>query len=158
MAAQLAAGIPPAEERCGFEFKWDGIRAIAFYDGGRQRLQTRNRNDVTRRYPELAPLGDALGSHQAVLDGEIVALDAKGRPSFETLQQRMGLTAEAEVRQVMARVPVSYVLQPGTAPPLSDWRPHSSMLGLGDVSLPPKIDAPAANIRATLSCSTPSLP
>jgi bifunctional non-homologous end joining protein LigD len=102
MAAQLASGIPPAEERYGFEFKWDGIRAIALWDGGRLRLQTRNWNDVTRRYPEFAPLGEALGSRQAVLDGEIVALDERGRPSFDTLQQRSGLMAEGDVRRVMA--------------------------------------------------------
>jgi hypothetical protein len=64
MAAQLAAGIPAAEERYGFEFKWDGIRAITFWDGRSLRLQTRNRNDVTPRYPEMAPLAQALGAHQ----------------------------------------------------------------------------------------------
>src|SRR6266700_5527659 len=110
MAAQLAAGIPAREERYGFEFKWDGIRAISFWDGRALRLQTRTRNDVTPRYPELAPLARALGSRQVVLDGEIVALDERGRPSFEHLQQRMGLTAEADVRRVMAKVPVSYIL------------------------------------------------
>jgi bifunctional non-homologous end joining protein LigD len=108
--SQLAAGIPAHEERYGFEFKWDGIRAITFWDGRALRLQTRNRNDVTPRYPELAPLGQALGAHQVVLDGEIIALDERGRPSFEQLQQRMGLTVQADVRRVMARVPVSYIL------------------------------------------------
>src|SRR6266567_2533205 len=110
MAAQLAAGIPTAEERYGFEFKWDGIRAIAFWDGRALRLQTRNRNDVTVRYPELWPLGDAVGARRVVLDGEIVAVDSRARPSFEELQQRMGLTAEADVRRVMQKVPVSYIL------------------------------------------------
>jgi bifunctional non-homologous end joining protein LigD len=110
MAAQLAAGIPPDEERYGFEFKWDGVRAVTFWDGRTLGLQTRNRNDVTPRYPELAPLAQALGARQVVLDGEIVALDERGRPSFETLQQRMGLTADADVRRVMAKVPVSYIL------------------------------------------------
>jgi bifunctional non-homologous end joining protein LigD len=110
MAAQLAVGIPSHEERYGFEFKWDGIRAITFWNGSALRLQTRNRNDITPRYPELAPLGQALGPRQVVLDGEIVALDERGRPSFEQLQQRMGLTAESDVRRVMPKVPVSYIL------------------------------------------------
>ncbi len=110
MAAQLAAGIPAAEERYGFEFKWDGIRAIAFWDGRALRLQTRTRKDVTARYPELGALGNAAGARRVVLDGEIVALDFRGRPSFEQLQQRMGLTAEADVRRVMQRVPVACIL------------------------------------------------
>src|SRR2546430_1031 len=94
MMAQLAAALPAREDRYGFEFKWDGIRAIAFADGEHLRLQTRTRKDVTYRYPELGGIPRALSGRRAVLDGEIVALDDHGRPSFEQLQQRMGLTAE----------------------------------------------------------------
>ncbi len=110
MQAVLADGIPTAGERYGFEFKWDGIRAVCFWDGRTLRLQTRNRKEVTARYPELWPLGDQLGAHPVVLDGEIVALDDRTRPSFEQLQQRMSLTAEAEVRRRMVEVPVAYLL------------------------------------------------
>ena len=110
MMAVLASGLPPDEQRYGFEFKWDGIRAITFWDGRDVRLVSRNRIDLTVRYPELWALGDALGTHRVVLDGEIVALDAHGAPSFELLQQRMGLTAEADVRRKMAEVPVTYMI------------------------------------------------
>ena len=110
MLAVLASGLPPDEDRYGFEFKWDGIRAITFWDGRGLRLVSRNRIDLTVRYPELRTLGDALGTRRAVLDGEIVAVDAHGRPSFELLQQRMGLTAEADVRRKMAEVPVTYMI------------------------------------------------
>jgi bifunctional non-homologous end joining protein LigD len=111
MLAVLADGLPADEDRYGFEFKWDGIRAICYWDGERLRLQTRNRNDITVRYPELWALREPLrGRRAAVLDGEIVALDERGRPSFERLQQRMGLTAEAEVRRRMRDVPVAYML------------------------------------------------
>jgi bifunctional non-homologous end joining protein LigD len=110
MLAVLAGGLPAAEDRYGFELKWDGIRAICFWDGSSLRLQTRNRKDVTARYPELGPLGDQLGRRRAVLDGEVVALDERGRPSFEVLQQRMGLTADAEVRRRAREVPVAYVV------------------------------------------------
>jgi bifunctional non-homologous end joining protein LigD len=110
MLAVLASGIPADQDRYGFEFKWDGIRAVCFWDGRRLRLQTRNRNEVTRRYPELQPLGERLGGRTAVLDGEVVALDGRGRPSFEQLQRRMGLTSETEVRRVAAQVPVAYML------------------------------------------------
>jgi bifunctional non-homologous end joining protein LigD len=110
MQAALAAGLPPDGDRWGFEFKWDGIRAVTYWDGGRIRLQTRNRKDITPRYPELWPLGAALGERRAILDGEIVAFDGRGRPSFEELQKRMGLTAEGDVRRQMRETPVAYLL------------------------------------------------
>ena len=109
MMARLARGLPPEPARFGYEFKWDGIRAVVFSAGGTLRVQTRNLEDVTRRYPELRPLAEALGSHEVVLDGEIVALDASGRPSFEQLQQRMGLNQDSEVRRKMREVPVVYM-------------------------------------------------
>src|SRR5215471_5272760 len=110
MQAVLAEGIPTPGDRYGFEFKWDGIRAICHWDGRVLRLQSRSRADVTPRYPELWALREQLRDRPAVLDGEIVALDERGRPSFETLQQRMGLSAEAEVRRRMRDVPVVYLL------------------------------------------------
>jgi bifunctional non-homologous end joining protein LigD len=124
MMAVLASGLPRDEDRYGLEFKWDGIRAVTFWDGQNVRLVSRNRIDLSVRYPELWALGEALDSRRAVLDGEIVALDAEpgvpakstdfvgweGRPSFERLQQRMGLTAEADVRRKMVEVPVTYMV------------------------------------------------
>jgi bifunctional non-homologous end joining protein LigD len=110
MMAVLAAGLPRDDGRYGFEFKWDGIRAVCFRDGRGLRLVTRNQKDVTHRYPELRTLGERPGSRPAVLDGEIVAFDDRGRPSFEQLQRRMGLTGESDVRRVAAEVPVAYLL------------------------------------------------
>ena len=110
MQAMLADRVPAAEDRYGFEFKWDGIRAVCYWDGRSFRLMTRNRKDVTARYPELGPLRDQLGGRHAILDGEIVAFDDRGRPSFEELQQRMGLTDAAEVRRQMQLTPVAYLL------------------------------------------------
>jgi bifunctional non-homologous end joining protein LigD len=110
MQALLADGIPKPEDRYGFEFKWDGIRAICYWDGRALRLLTRNRKDVTARYPELQALKDQLGDRRTVLDGEIVALDERGRPSFEELQKRMGLTAASEIQRQMQLTPVAYLL------------------------------------------------
>jgi len=73
-----------------FEIKWDGYRAIAFIDDGRVRLVSRNQNDLSAQFPELATLPQFVKARRAILDGEIVALDDQGRPSFSLMQQRTG--------------------------------------------------------------------
>jgi bifunctional non-homologous end joining protein LigD len=93
-----------------FELKWDGVRALAYWRPGRLRLESRNLNDVSSRYPELRALGRQLGSCEAVLDGEIVAFDEQGAPSFERLQKRMHLTSESAIRRIAREAPVTYVI------------------------------------------------
>jgi bifunctional non-homologous end joining protein LigD len=88
-----------------FEFKWDGIRVVARVDDGDVRLVSRNGNDLTAAYPELATLPRVLRG-DAVVDGEIVALDTRGRPDFGLLQQRMNLTKPREIAAAAASVPV----------------------------------------------------
>src|SRR5438093_11854842 len=110
MMAKLEDKVPRPDDVWGFEFKWDGIRSLAYVEGGRVRLQSRTGEDITPRYPEIHPMGRALGSAEVILDGEIVALDDKGRPSFEEIQQRMGLTADTEIRRKMKEVPVTYMV------------------------------------------------
>jgi bifunctional non-homologous end joining protein LigD len=101
--------LPREDGRWAYEIKWDGVRAIAFVEGGRVRLQTRTGRDVTARYPELRAMGRALGSREAVLDGEVVSLGPDGRPSFQRLQSRMHLTSEPAVRRLSEREPVTYI-------------------------------------------------
>ncbi|GAA1954983.1 ATP-dependent DNA ligase [Agromyces allii] len=91
------------------EYKWDGIRVLARTDGGGLRIISRNGNDVTARYPELAALPTALRG-DALVDGELVALDDDGRPSFELLQSRMNLTRAREVQRLAASAPVRLLL------------------------------------------------
>ena len=110
MMAKLIAKPPTPDDAWGFEFKWDGIRAEAYVEGGTVRLVSRSGEIVTARYPEVHAMGRALGSKEVILDGEIVALDDKGRPSFEEIQQRMGLTSESEIRRKMKEVPVTYMI------------------------------------------------
>ena len=109
MLAKLST-LPRDDSGWAVEVKWDGVRAIAYCRPGRVELQTRNLNDVSSQYPEVKRITRALGSHDAVLDGEIVAFDAGGRPSFERLQQRMHLTDESVVRRRMKTHPVVYVV------------------------------------------------
>ncbi len=92
-----------------YEAKWDGVRTIAFVDGGEVRLQTRNLLDCTSQYPEATQIAEAMtGGYQAIVDGEIVALNEKGVPSFQRLQPRMHVTAEATVRKLRKSTPVVY--------------------------------------------------
>src|SRR3954449_1425967 len=105
-----AGALPPDTERWAHEIKWDGVRAIAHSEPGRLHFQSRNLHDITPRYPELSKLNRALSHHRAILDGEIVALDAEGRPSFGALQRRMHLASESAVRRLAKEAPVTYLI------------------------------------------------
>ena len=87
MLATLRRGLPADQDRYGWEFKWDGVRAIAYVSGGEVRLVSRNDKDMAASYPELAVLAGRVDA-PVILDGEIVALRA-GRPDFGALQSRM---------------------------------------------------------------------
>jgi bifunctional non-homologous end joining protein LigD len=102
-------GEVPAGPGWAFEVKFDGVRAIGYRGGGGLVLFSRNDRDVTSTYPEVAgvPLGGAAGGG-LVVDGELVALDERGRPDFELLQERMHLQAPSA--RVVAAVPVRYVV------------------------------------------------
>ncbi|MDN5685227.1 MAG: ATP-dependent DNA ligase [Brachybacterium sp.] len=87
-----------------FEMKWDGVRVIATVTSDAVRLTSRGGKDMTATFPELAELAEAvdpdvLAAGETVLDGEIVALDGKERPSFSRLQQRLGLTRRRDVER-----------------------------------------------------------
>jgi bifunctional non-homologous end joining protein LigD len=103
-----AGAVPGGAGEFAYEIKWDGVRAIAYSSPGSLELQSRNLNDITTHYPELSRLGRALGSHSAILDGEIVCLDADGRPSFQALQRRMHLSSESQARAAAKRSPVTF--------------------------------------------------
>jgi len=102
--------LPRSDVGWAYEFKWDGVRAITYVDGGRLRILSRNDRVVTASYPELQALGEALGSRQVVLDGEIAAIDDAGRPSFVRLQQRMHVLDVNRARRLASEVPVTYMI------------------------------------------------
>ncbi|MET7804599.1 non-homologous end-joining DNA ligase [Micromonospora chersina] len=150
------AGALPTEPGWAYEFKWDGVRAVAYVDGG-LRLLSRNDRDVTRAYPELGELADLLAGRRAVLDGEIVALDGGGRPSFSALQRRMHVRAPAAA--LVASTPVRYYLfdllhldgRDITALPYTERRAALEELGLsgGSVETPPYWTGEAGRDLAT---------
>ncbi len=71
-----------------FEVKWDGYRALAYIRGGDVKLLSRNDNDLTQRFPQVAKeIAKAVKSANAVLDGEVCALDDQGRSSFSAMQR-----------------------------------------------------------------------
>jgi bifunctional non-homologous end joining protein LigD len=102
--------LPPNEDAYGFEVKWDGIRTVLFADHGHVHLQGRNFTDFSPRYPEVRALGRELGARRLILDGEVVAFDEDGRPSFERLQARMHLASDSAVKRRMRDTPVSYAI------------------------------------------------
>lgn len=107
MLAVPATEIPEPEAAWGAEFKWDGVRAVAYVSAGELRLLSRSGRDMTRAYPELAELGRQAGPRDMVLDGEIAAFTG-GRPSFAALQRRMHVGAPTG--RLVAAVPVTYLV------------------------------------------------
>ncbi len=99
---------PEQEQRWAFEMKWDGVRAVVYLDRGDLRVLTRNDREVAATYPELAGLAHQLRDHRMILDGEVVAFDEAGRPSFGELQARMHVRAPG--RALLDRVPVSLLV------------------------------------------------
>lgn len=90
----LAGEVPQPSDLGGWaaEVKWDGMRLLTHIDArGEVTVQARSGADATARYPELASLAGLVDDAPVVLDGEVVALDPAGLPSFSRLQQRMML-------------------------------------------------------------------
>ncbi|RIX31163.1 ATP-dependent DNA ligase [Amnibacterium setariae] len=148
MLAVAGAPLDPGEA-WSVEMKWDGVRAVARVDGGRVLLTSRNDLDLTPTYPELQALAEHVHADGAVLDGEVVALDATGRPSFSRLQQRMGLTRKQDVEPAMRAQAVRYLLfdvleVDGHATTSAPYRERRDLLerlveGGGPIDVPPVV-------------------
>jgi bifunctional non-homologous end joining protein LigD len=109
MLATLSRELPRDDERWGFEFKWDGVRALVFVEDGHVRVQGRSQRDFTGQYPEVRGLAAALAGRDVVLDGEVVALGPDGTPSFQVLQRRMHVVSPHDVHTRMADTPVIFM-------------------------------------------------
>jgi bifunctional non-homologous end joining protein LigD len=109
MLATAAKRLPPGKE-WAYELKWDGVRALTFIDPeAGVRVAARRGADASARYPELGALAEAYGGRELILDGEVVAFDAHGHPSFGLLQRRMNLTDARRIRQRQGETPVTFV-------------------------------------------------
>src|SRR5262245_28483493 len=108
---KAVSGDLPAATEDGwiYEIKWDGMRLLGRCSDGTVTYKTTNGLDATARFPELAGLAEAIGC-DAVLDGEVIAIDEAGRPSFGLLQQRMHLASAVDIRRRMVDVPVQLAL------------------------------------------------
>jgi bifunctional non-homologous end joining protein LigD len=154
MLASLRPGLPHDDDRYGWEFKWDGIRAIAYAGGGKLRLLSRNGTDMTASYPELGVLSGRVRG-PVIVDGEIIAIRG-GRPDFALLQSRMHVGRPAG--RLLAEVPVQLylfdVLQAGGEPllglPYTARRERLADLGLDDgpVRTPAWYPGGAADVQA----------
>jgi bifunctional non-homologous end joining protein LigD len=107
MLAQAGA-LPSSDKGWAYEFKWDGVRAMVYVDGGRVRAYTRNDKSLVSTFPELREIGLHLGSRSAILDGEIVALDEDNRPNFSLLSHRLHLSSTSAIEKMAKSTPASF--------------------------------------------------
>jgi len=107
MKAALAE-TPPRGGEWLFEVKWDGVRAICFIENEAVRLVSRTGHSCEKQYPELSVIPHYIGASQAILDGEIAALDEKGVARFELIQPRIAQSDPNSVSHMARSRPVVY--------------------------------------------------
>ena len=109
MLATLAHEVPMGDD-WAYEMKWDGVRAFMVVQDQQVRLTSRNDRDITGGYPELVLPGTEFEGPSLLLDGEIVAMNANGRPDFQLLQRRMHVRDPMALRVLEREVPVVYMI------------------------------------------------
>jgi bifunctional non-homologous end joining protein LigD len=109
MLAEIGRGAPPGTGDWIYEIKWDGVRALCFIDGGKLRLAARSAHAIDKQYPELSILPHQVSARQAILDGEIVALDAHGKPRFDLLQRRINVAEASAIARLSRNHPVAFI-------------------------------------------------
>jgi bifunctional non-homologous end joining protein LigD len=109
MLAQLSNALPSNDADYGYEFKWDGYRAVIYVERGGVRVMSRGAQDYSRRFPEVAGIGKGV-KRPMVLDGELVALGDDEGSSFQRLQGRSGSGSDAEIARRAAAQPVAYMI------------------------------------------------
>ncbi|WP_246063884.1 non-homologous end-joining DNA ligase [Nonomuraea longispora] len=143
--------MPSDHDMYGLEVKWDGIRALVHIEGG-VRVTGRHGVEYTQRYPEISGFMSGFGVKNAIIDGEVVALDPKDRPSFVRLQHRMHQTDPEPA--ALKRYPVTYMpfdLLYLDGMPLFDlpYRDRRALLDELDVGAPPYFPGDSDLLAAT---------
>src|SRR3954462_5467870 len=108
----LRPGLPPAgSANWALEVKWDGMRAqLRVERGGAWCLRSRPGRDCSTQFPELEQLAGDLAGRDVLLDGELVCLDADGRPDFHTLRRRLSATDESSAARLAAEHPATLMI------------------------------------------------
>jgi ATP dependent DNA ligase domain len=156
----ISGALPAAyEDRLwAYELKWDGVRAVAYLQAGTVRLVSRNDLDVSVSYPEILQPPSTIRHRSLALDGELVTLDERGRPSFGRLQERMHVRDPAAARRLADRLPVLYYVfdllyldgDSLLQQPYTERRARLEDLDLGTAAwrVPPSFPGPAADVMA----------
>lgn len=105
----ISAGKIPAGEEWAAQIKWDGVRILTYFDGGTIRLYNRKLRERTFHYPELTDIEKYCFAKSVILDGEIIALGADGKPSFHEVMRRDGIRRFDRVSRAQKEVPVTYM-------------------------------------------------
>jgi DNA ligase D-like protein (predicted ligase) len=93
-----------------FEVRWDGLRALAFVEGGGYHLQDQSARNITEMFPELGEISRRLAVDQCIVDGIVVVTDQSGRPDFAGLDRRMRISNPDGMAQAAARQPAAYIV------------------------------------------------
>jgi bifunctional non-homologous end joining protein LigD len=99
----------PSGENWVHQVKWDGVRILSYFDGSKIKLFNRKKNERTHQYPELITLSYCK-ANSFILDGEVIALDADGKPSFHEVMRRDGIRVMTRVPQASRIVPITYMV------------------------------------------------
>lgn len=99
---------PPSGPGWLYEIKWDGVRAMVFLENAQVRICGRKGNSIAKQYPELSGITSQVRAESAILDGEIAAVDANGRPSFERIQPRIMASDAGAIAQLSRTRPVVF--------------------------------------------------
>ncbi|MBP2000694.1 bifunctional non-homologous end joining protein LigD [Paenibacillus shirakamiensis] len=92
------------------QMKWDGVRMLTYYDGQNVRLINRKLNERSQQYPELLPIHDYCTAKSIILDGEIIAFDAEGKPSFHEVMRRDAVRRLQQIPTLTQQVPITYMV------------------------------------------------
>ncbi|UJF34249.1 ATP-dependent DNA ligase [Paenibacillus hexagrammi] len=106
----MSASQAPAAAQWIHQVKWDGVRMLVYYESGECRLFNRKRNERTMNYPELTDVSVYCKADSVILDGEIIALAADGKPSFHEVMRRDGVRRAERIESSRRAVPIAYMV------------------------------------------------